>query len=117
VSSARCIFCGRRPIDWHHLTGRAVAEGEYLDPELVVPFCRRHHSREHVLLADKGLEWLPDGDDSLVHRLRRVRLFFERCADFGRVPVLDPASERALGLLLGEDIAALLAARIGKVAA
>lgn len=117
MSSSRCIFCGRRPIDWHHVTGRAVADGEYLDRGLVVPLCRRHHSREHVLLADMDLEWLTDEGDSLVHRLRRVRLFFERRADFGRTPVLDPASERALGLLLGETIAALLAARIGRVAA
>jgi hypothetical protein len=99
------------------VTGRAVANGEYLDPGLVVPLCRRHHSREHVVLADMDLEWLPDEGDSLAYRLRRVRLFFERCADFGRAPVLDPASERPLGLLFGEAIAALLVARIGRVAA
>ena len=103
----RCVFCGRRPIDWHHLTGRPAPDAGYFDVGLVVPLCRRHHSREHVLLADRHLEWLPPGVGPVVHRLRRVRLFVERCADFHRPFVLNPSSAGALTLLLAEVLAVL----------
>jgi hypothetical protein len=104
-----CIFCGHWPVDWHHLTGRRSTDGEYLDPRLVVPLCRRHHAREHTLLRDKHLEFPPDGADLLGHRLRRVVVFAERCGDFGRPFQLEPASAQALARLVTEAVSVIAA--------
>jgi len=94
-------------VDWHHLTGRPVAEAPYLDLYLVVPLCRRHHAREHVLLRDKGFEFMPVGADLLEHRLLRVVLFAERCADFQRPFVLQARAAGALAALTEEVLDSL----------
>ena len=109
-----CVFCGRRPVDLHHLTGRPSPDAEYFDVALVVALCRKHHSREHVLLADKDLEWLPAGVEPIVHRLRRVLLFAERCSDFRRPLTLEFSSAAGLVLVLVEAIAALGADQDGR---
>ncbi len=102
MTRPRSIFCGRRPVDFHHVTGRSAPDGEYLDPALVVALCRKHHSREHVVLTDLDLEWPPEGGALLAHRLRRARAFVDRSATFRRPLVLDPVVQAALAALIGE---------------
>lgn len=95
----------------HHVTGRTVAHGPYLDPALVIPLCvpgsadaRRGttcHPREHVVLRRLGLD-TADGRGPLSHRVLRVTDLCTRLADRDRGLVLDPASTRALGALLDE---------------
>jgi len=113
MSRPPCVFCARPGEHWHHLTGRPAPKAPYLDPDLVVALCRRHHAREHVLLADKALEWLPAGVDPLLHRLRRVVCFAERCADFHRAFRLEPPSALALAGLHDEALDALVCTDAG----
>lgn len=98
----RCLFCGRGPVEWHHVTGRRVRDGAYLDPLLVVPLCKRHHDREEELLRRGGLEFLPPGADPVGHRLARLLDLIGRCADNGCQLVLSPDALRALHALLLE---------------
>ena len=49
-----CFFCERTTVDLHHLTGRS--NGEYVDAELVVPLCHRHHELAGTDLRAEGLE-------------------------------------------------------------
>ena len=88
----RCLFCGRRPVEHHHATGRPAAGEAYLDPRLVVPLCRRHHVREHELLRRLGLDALAPGADALEHRLVRLLDLLGRCAEHGHPFSLEPRS-------------------------
>lgn len=88
--TAGCLFCGRRPVEWHHLTGRLAPDGPYLDRALVVPLDTRHHDREHELLRRAGLEFPPEGADLVGHRVARLLDFMGRCAECRVRLVLEP---------------------------
>ena len=108
----RCLFCGRRPVEHHHVSGRPAAREPYLDPALTIALCRRHHAREHELLRRLGLDALAPGADALEHRLVRLLDLLGRCADHGRPFVLEPRTpygSPAAGLrdLLLEAVGAL----------
>lgn len=92
MTGACCHFCGCRPVEWHHCTGRIAPKCGYLDRALVVPLCKRHHDREHELLRRCGLEFLPPGGDPLGHRLARLLDFIGRCADHHRPFVFQPST-------------------------
>lgn len=104
MTRSRCVFCSHSGEHWHHVTGRPGPNDPYFDPKFVVPLCRRHHAREHVVVCDKGLEWLPPGCNPVVHRLQRVALFAERCGDFHRAFSLESFAARALAQLVREVI-------------
>lgn len=89
---ARCILCQRPAIAWHHLTGRAVPRGAYLDKSLVVPLCQRHHDREHELLRREGADFPGPGTDLVGHRLARVLSFMGRCGEADRSFALGAAT-------------------------
>jgi hypothetical protein len=101
VTPARCLYCGRRPIEMHHITGRTAAQGPYCDPKLVLPLCKRHHSREHEILGRRRLSF-PRGADLLGHRLARALDFLGRVADHGRPLVIDGDALDALHALFYE---------------
>lgn len=84
---AGCVFCGRRPVAWHHPTGRTAPNGPYLDPDLTVPLCLRHHNREHELLRRAGWAFPPEGAEPAWWRLGRVFDLACRAADAGRLAV------------------------------
>lgn len=90
--STRCLFCGRRPVEWHHLTGRLAPDGCYLDPALVLALCKRHHDREHELLRRAALEFPSIGSDLTGHRLARLLSFLRRCGDHGKGLIFEPAT-------------------------
>lgn len=101
MSCPVCLFCGKGPVDWHHVTGRGAPDVPYLDPGLVVPLCRRHHAREHAVLRAAGAEW-PPGPGHLQHRLRRLVIHVGRCADTGRPFVIEAKAVPGLHSLLCE---------------
>ena len=107
MTAPRCLFCGSRPIERHHVTGRPGPDGPYLDELFVIPLCPACHAREHVVLRSLGIEFLPGGADPLIHRGLRLTVHLGRLADEGRSLVLDPTSVRACWTLLLEVIAAL----------
>jgi hypothetical protein len=78
--SDRCVFCGGRAVEGHHPTGRAIDKC-YLDPEFVVPACRRCNCLDHHTWRVAGLDHIRDPN---VARLRRTALFLARLADVGR---------------------------------
>jgi hypothetical protein len=41
-----CLWCGAAGWRGHHPTGRGP-DGEYLDPELRLPYCHDHHELSH----------------------------------------------------------------------
>lgn len=88
--TARCLFCGRPAVAWHHVTGRVARKAPYFDRSLVIALCKRHHDREHELLRRNDLDFLPVGADPLGHRLARVLDLIGRCADHGRPFLLEP---------------------------
>ncbi|MDA8038474.1 MAG: hypothetical protein M0Z69_04810 [Actinomycetota bacterium] len=95
----RCLYCGRRPVEQHHVTGRLCPSGRYLDPRLSVPLCKRHHAREHEVLRRRGLAF-PDGADLTGHRLARLLDFLGRLGDHRRPLVLDGPALGGLCTLL-----------------
>lgn len=48
-------FTGEPAQEWHHCTGRGP-DGEYLDPELVVPLTERQHGLEHQMWRATGID-------------------------------------------------------------
>jgi hypothetical protein len=103
--TARCLYCGRSPVQWHHVTGRPTPGAPYLDPALVVPLCKRHHDREHELLRRQGLEFLAPGAELLGHRRARLVDLVGRCAEDHRPFVLDACALAGLHALLLEAAA------------
>ncbi|MGH9291925.1 MAG: hypothetical protein ACRD0B_00195 [Acidimicrobiales bacterium] len=101
MTPLRCAYCGRRPVEMHHVTGRLAPGGLYLDPGLVIPLCRRHHSREHEVLLRQGLAFVGSADP-LGHRLARLLDLLGRLADHGRPLMLEGPALYALVELLGE---------------
>jgi hypothetical protein len=102
--AAGCAICGTRPTDAHHITGRRAPDGPYLDPDLVIPLCGRHHQTMHVALRAAGLDW-PDRDDvvSLIaYRARRLGVHARVIADARRPLTLEPKAGLALVRLLVE---------------
>jgi hypothetical protein len=100
--SARCLWCGARAVEFHHLTGRDWAEKEYLDPALTVPLCIGHHAAEHVVLRRLELDQPTEATPMLAHRLRRFGVAMGRAHDLDRCFVLRPAASRAGQLLILE---------------
>jgi hypothetical protein len=94
-STAECLFaCGRPVLQWHHLTGRGRT-GFYLDPDLVVPLCHRHHvlvhhdlRQQHVDFPPTDLLWNREAETAF--RLSRLAPFFARWADYSDHTFLRP---------------------------
>ena len=97
--TSRCLYCGRRPVERDHITGRLHPGGRYLDPLLAVSLCKRHHVREHEVLRRRGLAF-PEGADLTGHRLARLLDFIGRLGDHRRPLVLDAAALHGLCTLL-----------------
>lgn len=79
-----CIFCGVDDVELHHVTGRPAPGRGYLDPDLVVPLCRRHHAQEHELLLRQRLAFLPGGSGQLAGRVVKLGAIAGRLADAKR---------------------------------
>ncbi len=78
----RCVRCGGRAKDDHHLTGRDD-HGEYLDPELAVSLCRSCHIAEGNALRVLDLERVVgplSRPERVELRLRRAAVFLGRLA-------------------------------------
>ena len=79
ASDHLCVFCGRGADHLHHPSGRD-ADGNYLDPDLVVPLTRVHHDLEHVALNGTLFgDASPHSPDVL--RLRRTAHLLLRLVD------------------------------------
>lgn len=77
-----CILCDRTVVDLHHLTGRS--NGEYVDPDLVVPLCHRHHELAGTDLRAEGLERAnahTNVVELMTFRLACIGVFFARAAN------------------------------------
>jgi hypothetical protein len=100
--SSTCAWCGQRgPLQRHHVTGRAVPAGAYLDPGFTVDICKPCHDLEHQALRRAGLAFA--SGPVLRHRLLRAASFLNRMVDFGQLP----AWVGAVGGLLAEAAEAL----------
>jgi len=90
-----CLFsCGRPVLQWHHLTGRG-RNGPYLDPDLKVPLCHRHHVLVHHDLRQQDVDtpptdvlWTPMA--ATAYRLSRLAPFYARWADYADHEFLRP---------------------------
>jgi hypothetical protein len=96
-----CLLCGASPVDLHHITGRLCADGPYLDPELVVPLCRRHHHGIHQIWRILGLDVIEDPEEA---RRRRIAHLAARVRRVGRPVVLDHVVRQAFADVLGLPI-------------
>jgi hypothetical protein len=100
ADSYRCVFHSERPADHlHHVTGRD-ADGDYLDPLLVVPLAHRQHVVEHQAWNVAGIGDGAAGSNVL--RLRRVGHLLVRMGEHHGIGfVVLPASfVRQMGLML-----------------
>jgi hypothetical protein len=83
--SGTCAWCGQRgPLQGHHVTGRAVPAGAYLDPGFTVEICKQCHDLEHQALRRARLAFA--SGPTLRHRLLRAASFLNRLVDAGRLP-------------------------------
>jgi hypothetical protein len=80
----------------HHVDGRLGPGLGHVDEALVVPLPPADHRRLHLVLDDLGVQWPPDGESLLLHRLRRHAVTSGWAADCGRALTFDPQSARAL---------------------
>jgi hypothetical protein len=100
--SRTCAWCGQRgPLQRHHVTGRAVPGGAYLDPGFTVEICQHCHDLEHQALRRAGLAFA--NGPALHYRLLRAASFLNRLVDAGGLP----AWVAAVGGLLAEAADAL----------
>jgi len=106
-----CSLCGRRgAVQRHHLTGRIAPDGEYLDPDLVIPLCVPCHigcTGAHTLLRAVGREFPAEPADVLDHRLFRVALHLDVSANAERPFSLSPRPAHAFAGLLREAAAGM----------
>jgi hypothetical protein len=97
-----CAWCGQRgPLQGHHVTGRAVPAGNYLDPCFTVEICKPCHDAEHQALRRAGLAFA--SGSVLRLRLLRAANFLNRLVEAGGLP----AWVAAVGGLLAEAAEAL----------
>jgi hypothetical protein len=85
----RCLFTGRRAEELHHVTGRGP-DGEYLDPDLLVPLTVRQHAVEHqtwttYLIGEDACRSLP------ILRLLRAGLLLIRLSETAADEIVLPA--------------------------
>lgn len=110
-----CSLCATAAsVHAHHVTGRSIRGGAYLDASLTLKVCSACHTGAggvHPLLRTVGVEWPAPGVHPLAHRLRRVALHAELLADADRPFILAPVSSRALAALLREAAAVIGGAR------
>lgn len=100
--SGTCAWCGQRgPLQRHHVTGRAVPAGTYLDPGFTVEICKLCHDLEHQALRRAGLAYA--SGPALRLRLLRAANFLNRLVEAGGLP----AWLAAVGGLLVEAAEAL----------
>lgn len=95
----QCVFLGRPADHLHHGTGRD-ADGDYLDPLLVVPLVARQHVVEHQGWNVAGIGDGVAGSNFL--RLRRIGYLLVRMGEHHGIGyVVLPASfVRQMGLML-----------------
>jgi len=86
---ARCIYCGRSPVQWHHWTGRLGSALPYLDPDATVPVCSSCHASEHAGWRAAGIDAVTSPRDA---RLLRQAWLLGSLADLGRPVLLDPST-------------------------
>jgi hypothetical protein len=66
-AAPRCVICGRKPSDAHHLGfAQPRALGKKVD-EFTVPLCREHQGALHRR-ADEARWWKDAGIDAITHR-------------------------------------------------
>ena len=96
----RCPFTGEPADELHHPTG-CDADGEYFDPDLVVPLLLDQHVTEHQVWDRTGIGESVRADSTWL-RLRRVGQLLVRFAQFcrdGEVTLPSPFV-RQLGLFM-----------------
>ncbi len=76
----------------HHLTGRFVPEGRYLDPSLMLPLAPRSHISVHVALRIAALDFPKAGVDLLIYRQQRTAVQFRLLAAAGDSATFGPAA-------------------------
>jgi hypothetical protein len=86
-----CMFCGRRAIHAHHLTGRGPDHAQIHDT-LTVYLCRDHHLLVHNELRAQRIDTPPPGPawttiTKIAHVLRRLAVFIARFATFADNPM------------------------------
>ena len=74
--TGRCCLCGAvGQVERHHVTGRLVRGGDYVDPALVIELCTACHTGRagiHPALRAAGLNFPQPGVDLLGFRGRRL---------------------------------------------
>jgi len=104
--TGRCSLCrSTGEVECHHVTGREVPGGDYLDPDLVLPLCPPCHTGRagiHPALRAAGLDFPAFGDDLHAFRLRRLGVTYRLIAGMGHGPGRDAMSTRAVADLMCE---------------
>jgi hypothetical protein len=102
--TGRCCLCGAvGQVERHHVTGRLVRGGDYVDPALVIELCTACHTGRaglHPALRAAGLDFPRPGVDLLGFRCRRLGVTERLIGAAGGVLVLGPASAIATGDLV-----------------
>lgn len=82
VRQQRCVACGRKPSDPHHVTTRGA--GGKNTPDNLMPLCRWHH-----------IEWHQGGPSKMIQKYSGV---FEWLLAMCRFDIFD-----RVGISIGED--------------
>jgi hypothetical protein len=102
--SGVCCLCGAvGPVERHHVTGRLVRGGEYLDPSMTIELCTACHTGRagiHPALRAARLDFPGTGVDLLTFRGRRLGATDRLIGAAGGVLVLGPPSAIAEGDLI-----------------
>lgn len=100
-----CALCGGEPAHAHHLTGRPAPRQPYLDPQLTIGVCQRHHVMWHVGMRAVGVVWPRPLRLPVAYRLRLVSFHLRSLGTAGRPFVLGATSTLALADLIDEAAA------------
>jgi hypothetical protein len=102
--TGRCCLCGAvGSVERHHVTGRLVRGGDYVDPALVIELCVPCHTGRagiHPALRAAGLNFPQPGVDLLVFRGRKSGATDRLIGAAGGVLTLGPAAAIAEGDLI-----------------